>query len=107
MDRYRKQLADLDREISAKAKQLAQLTAAANAVEAERAAAQSALKAAEGRLAESRLAAGYRGERLHMLDPGIVPERPSFPNVPLILAVAVFGGLVLSLGWVALEAGRR
>ena len=27
--------------------------------------------------------AGFRGERLKIIDPGIVPERPSSPNLPL------------------------
>lgn len=104
MERYRKQLDDLEREIGSSAKQLAEFAAANTAVEAERGASQAALRTAETQLAEARLAQGYRGERLRMLDPGIVPERPSSPNVPLIFAVAVLGALVLSAGWVLLAS---
>ncbi len=49
----------------------------------------------------------FRGERLHVVDPGIVPERPSSPNVPLnLLAALLFGGL-LSTAVVAVRYGRR
>jgi len=36
----------------------------------------------------------FRGERLEIIDPGIVPERPTSPNVPLNLAVAFFASLI-------------
>ena len=47
------------------------------------------------RLREARGDAGYRGERLRIIDPGIVPERPSSPNLPLNLVAALLLGLVL------------
>ena len=59
------------------------------------------------RLDEVRRAASYRGERLRLLDPGVIPERPSYPNVPLIVLVGFFGGLVLAMLAVAIEAGSR
>ena len=46
---------------------------------------------------------GYRGERLKIIDPGIVPERPSSPNVPLNLAAALLLGLVLPILYLAIE----
>ena len=39
---------------------------------------------------------GYRSERLQVIDPGIVPERPSSPNIPLNVLVALFAAAVLS-----------
>ena len=102
---YRRQLEALDREITSRSRQLAQLSATLSSLDAQRSDAQAALKAASARLAEVRLAGAYRGERLRVLDPGIVPERPSYPDVPLVLAVALFGGLVLSLFIVVMEAG--
>jgi uncharacterized protein involved in exopolysaccharide biosynthesis len=40
--------------------------------------------------------AAFRGERLDIIDPGVVPERPSSPNLPLNVAIAV---LMSALGW--------
>jgi len=44
-----------------------------------------------------------RGVRLKILDPGIVPRRPSFPNPPLNLAVAFIVSLIASIGYVAIR----
>ena len=41
---------------------------------------QTQLTAVETQLREARGGAGYRGERLKIIDPGIVPERPSSPE---------------------------
>jgi uncharacterized protein involved in exopolysaccharide biosynthesis len=57
----------------------------------------------ENRLREARGDAGYRGERLKIIDPGIVPERPSSPNLPLNLAAALLLGLVLPIVYFTLE----
>ncbi len=59
------------------------------------------------RLRELEATAGYRSERLNLLDPGVVPERPSSPNLPLNLLAAL--GLALSLSWLylTLEFGLR
>jgi uncharacterized protein involved in exopolysaccharide biosynthesis len=105
LEAYRQQLRIVERQIGARSKLLAQLSTENKSLEAEYEAAQAALKSALTRLDDARFAANYRGERLRVLDPGIVPERPSFPNVPLILMVALFGGLVLALFAAALEAG--
>jgi uncharacterized protein involved in exopolysaccharide biosynthesis len=53
------------------------------------------LEAAMTRLNEITAAAGLHGERLKIIDPGIVPERPSFPNRPvLVLAAMVISGVL-------------
>jgi tyrosine-protein kinase Etk/Wzc len=49
------------------------------------------------RLNDIRATAGSRGERLRIIDPGIVPQRPSAPNVPLIVLAAIFIAGVASL----------
>ena len=59
--------------------------------------AQTASEAAEKRLSDLRAAAGSRGERLRVMDPGIVPQRPSSPNVPLNVAAALFLALAASM----------
>lgn len=38
----------------------------------------------------------FRGERLDIIDPGVVPQRPSFPNLPLNIVVAF---LAAAIGW--------
>jgi capsular polysaccharide biosynthesis protein len=63
--------------------------------------------AAEMRLQEIRSTAGYRAERLKIFDPGMVPERPSWPNIPLILIVAVLVSLVASLLYLTFEFNYR
>ena len=57
----------------------------------------------EARLRDARGESGFRGERLRILDPGIVPERPSSPNVPLNVAAALLAGLVLPILYLTLE----
>lgn len=61
----------------------------------------------ERRLRELEATAGYRGERLTLLDPGVVPERPTSPNLPLNLVAAL--ALALSVSWLylTLEFGLR
>jgi capsular polysaccharide biosynthesis protein len=48
-------------------------------------------------------ASAARGVRLKILDPGIVPRRPSFPNLPLNLAVAFVLSLAASIGYIAIR----
>ncbi|MBZ5593826.1 MAG: hypothetical protein LAP39_16430 [Acidobacteriia bacterium] len=71
--------------------------------QAERDAARAAFDAAERRLEETRSTAGQRGEQLKVMDPGVVPERPSWPNTPLMLLAAFLVALVASLLYLTLE----
>ena len=48
-----------------------------------------------GRLKEAGVLAGLRSTNITIVDPGRVPSKPSRPNVPLVLAGALFGGLFL------------
>ena len=103
LEEMRKQLQTLDRQSAERGKLLAARLAHRDKLEAERKAAQAALTAIENRLREARGDAGYRGERLKIIDPGIVPERPSSPNLPLNLAAALLLGLVLPILYFTLE----
>ena len=98
-----KQMEALDREDAARDKLLAARTAHRDQLEAERKARQAALTAIESRLTQSRGDAGYRGERLKIIDPGIVPERPSSPNTSLNLAAALLLGFTLPALFFAVE----
>ena len=102
-DQLRNQLTVLMKQSREREKVLAVRVAHHERLEAERKTAQAQLLAVENQLREARGGAGYRGERLKVIDPGIVPERPSSPNLPLNVAAAMLLGLLLPLAWVALE----
>jgi uncharacterized protein involved in exopolysaccharide biosynthesis len=103
MEEMRKQAAALDRQAAEREKTLALRLAHRDQLDADRKEAQASLTAVEARLREARGDAGYRGERLRIIDPGIVPERPSSPNLPLNLAAALLLGLVLPIVYFTLE----
>jgi uncharacterized protein involved in exopolysaccharide biosynthesis len=103
--RYRQQIDALDREIAGKSKLLAELTALEADLKADHTLAQATLRSATDRFDDVRRASSYRGERLRLLDPGVVPERPSSPHVPLIVGVGFLAGLALALLVIAFEAG--
>lgn len=97
------QIETLDRRTAEREKLLAGRTSDREKLEAQREAAQAGLAGIEGRLREARADAGFRGERLQIIDPGIVPERPSSPNLPLNLAAALLAGIVLPMFYLAME----
>jgi uncharacterized protein involved in exopolysaccharide biosynthesis len=84
----------------------AQGDAKGGVAEARRASARETFEEAERRLGDVRAAAGYRGERLSIIDGGFTPERPSWPNVPLNVLSAIFIALLASVIWVTLEFSR-
>jgi len=98
-----RQLQELERQDGERAKLLAARTAHREQLEADRKAGLAALGAIDARLREARSDAGYRGERLNIIDPGIVPERPSSPDLPLNVAAALLIGLLLPILYFTLE----
>jgi capsule polysaccharide export protein KpsE/RkpR len=84
-----------------------QLKARREELEAEQKAARAEAETAKTRLNEARASLAYQGERVSILDPGIVPERPSFPNTPLNIALAFTISLLGSVMWVAWRYGGR
>jgi uncharacterized protein involved in exopolysaccharide biosynthesis len=97
-----KQLQTLERQNSQRERLLATRLGHRDKMEAERKAAQAGLTAIETRLREARGESGFRGERLKIIDPGIVPERPSSPNPPLNLAAGLLLGVVLPVLYLTL-----
>jgi uncharacterized protein involved in exopolysaccharide biosynthesis len=93
----RRHLTDLNTQMAESEKLLGERQAHRDRLEANRNANQTALAAVEGRLRDARNERGFRGERLQVIDPGIVPERPSSPNIPLNIVVALLAGLVLPI----------
>jgi succinoglycan biosynthesis transport protein ExoP len=96
------QLAALERRTAARERVLAARTAERDRAEAERKSAEAALTAVEARLREVHGEMGYRGERLRVIDPGVIPERPSSPNIALNALAALLLGLVLPSAYLIL-----
>jgi uncharacterized protein involved in exopolysaccharide biosynthesis len=103
LQELRRQLLALDLQEAEQQKQLAQRLADRDKLASERKSAEAALTAMEQRLGEARGESGYRGERLRIIDPAIVPERPSSPNLPLNLAAALLLGLLFPVVYFTLE----
>jgi len=68
-------------------------------------AAQAQYEAAQTRRTDMLSSAAFRSERLEIIDPGVVPERPSSPNIPLNLAVALLGSIFYSVLYLAFRFG--
>jgi uncharacterized protein involved in exopolysaccharide biosynthesis len=102
-----RQLDELDRQTAAREQLLIARETRRDQLQTDRRTAQTALAAIETRLREARSEAGYRGDRLRVIDPGIVPERPSSPNLPLNVAAALLLGLLLPLGYFTLQMQFR
>ncbi len=107
-----RRISELTRTMDAKSAALAQETAREEDLQAVLTSARAAYEAAEQRLVNLRIGRGARTEWLHVVDPGIVPQRPSSPNVPLLLigaaALALFGSwLYLTLSFSLTRERRR
>ena len=92
-----KQNAELDRETAARTKVLAGRRAKRDVLQAQVEAGQAAVDAAASRLRDARALAGLHGERLRVVDPGVVPQTPSSPNIPLNVLAALLIALVMSI----------
>jgi polysaccharide biosynthesis transport protein len=93
----RRRIVEWQNSVAAVSATLGQRTARADQLRADLSSAQASFEAASTRWREAMGVAGARGERLRLLDPGIVPQRPSSPNVPLNVIAAFFAALVLSI----------
>jgi capsular polysaccharide biosynthesis protein len=61
--------------------------------------------AASRKLDDLKALVAFQGERLVVLDPGIVPERPSSPNIPVNVLAAVVLALIGSIAVLAAQFG--
>ena len=102
LDELQREIDNLDRQVAEKEKLLAERLTRREHLEAERKSDQAAWTAVETRLRDTRNDLSYRGERLTVIDTGVVPERPSSPNLPLNIAVAALLGLLFPLVYLAL-----
>jgi uncharacterized protein involved in exopolysaccharide biosynthesis len=99
------QIAAIDRDLTQKAATLAAARARADRSRDELRAAETSFEAVSRRATEVEASAGLRTEQLRIIDPGIVPQQPSFPNLPLFSAAALLLSAMLSLGWLSLRYG--
>ena len=102
-----KRIDELTREIQDKSTLLARRNAARDALKAEMAVAQSSYESDTARVREIRAAAGSHAEQLRVIDPGIVPERPSSPNLLLNTIAAFLFALVASLVYISTAFAYR
>jgi uncharacterized protein involved in exopolysaccharide biosynthesis len=95
-----KQIEETDKTMTGKANLLERRKHTQEFLEKDLQAAQAQYEAASNRNSELMASVAFRGERLEIIDPGVLPERPSFPNLPLNIAlagIASFFGIVLYL----------
>jgi uncharacterized protein involved in exopolysaccharide biosynthesis len=95
------QIAAYDGQIARDESTLAQRQAHREDLDARRKADQAAVTSLESRLRDTRNEEGYRGERLSVIDPGVIPERPSSPNIRLNLLAAALLGLLFPVVYLA------
>jgi capsule polysaccharide export protein KpsE/RkpR len=81
--------AEMGRQIQVKAALSSERDARADELSQRLKTAQTALDSAAGKLHEVQATAGTRGDRLRVVDPGVVPEQPSAPNLGLNVALAL------------------
>ncbi len=88
---------ELQRVIQAKAATLAGRNSRRQSLEAALDVARQSYQTLATHLLEAQASAGTHAERLRIIDPGIVPQRPSSPNIPLNVAVALLVALIASI----------
>jgi uncharacterized protein involved in exopolysaccharide biosynthesis len=106
-----KRIGELTLAIDEKSAALAQQSAREQDLQAVLTGARASYEATAQRLADLRISLGSRTERLRLIDPGIIPQRPSSPNLPLLLigaaTLALFGSLLYLTISFSLTRGRR
>jgi uncharacterized protein involved in exopolysaccharide biosynthesis len=105
-----RRIGELTRSIDEKSAALARQSAREQDLQAVLTASRASYETAAQRLADLRINRGSRSEWLRVVDPGIIPQRPSSPNVPLILigaaGLALFGSLLYLTMSFSLTRGR-
>ncbi|HUJ50372.1 MAG TPA: Wzz/FepE/Etk N-terminal domain-containing protein [Bryobacteraceae bacterium] len=102
-----KQIEDLGREVQQKNSILARRGAERDALQAELNVARSVYESDTSRVRELRAAAGSHTEQLRVIDPGIVPQQPSSPNISLNVIAALMVALVASLVYLSASFAYR
>jgi uncharacterized protein involved in exopolysaccharide biosynthesis len=98
-------IALMQRDLDAKSATLAALRARRQRADNRIRSAEDTFERAAKRADEASASAMFRTEQLRVVDPGIVPQRPSFPNLPLVVAAAVAIAAIVCLVWLTLQFG--
>jgi len=98
-----KRAAELEKSIEKKSELASQRAAERQRLEIEVKMAQTAGESSAARLRELRATAGTRGERLRVIDPGVVPQRPSSPNIALNMIAALLLTLIALLAYLTVS----
>ena len=99
------QIAAVNRDLTNKAAALAAARARADRSRDELRAAETAFEAVSRHANDLAGSTGLRTEQLRIIDPGIVPQQPSFPNLPLFTAMGLLISAMLCLAWLSLRYG--
>jgi len=94
--------AELSRQIQTRGASLSERNARADELQQKLKSAQTSFESGMQRVREIQAAAGTRGERLRVMDPGVVPERPSYPNVGLNVMLAIGVALIGCVAYLTL-----
>ena len=97
--------AALDKQLQSKSTALSQLRARRQRTDDQLRTAEDVFTAARLRSDGTRDATRFRSEELRIVDPGIVPQRPSFPNLPLTVIAAVAMSIVACLVCLTFQFG--
>jgi capsular polysaccharide biosynthesis protein len=100
---YEEQDSELSRAVSAETNLLEKRKNRREVREAELGAARVEYESAETKVSDIRSSAMFRGERLQLIDPGIVPRSPSSPNLPLNGIAALLLAMVASTVYLAVR----
>lgn len=92
----------LAKTIEAENATLARRVAKGEQLQSELRIARTAYDSAAARLRDVRASVGMHGERLRVIDPGIVPERPSSPNIPVNVIAAFLVAVIASTVYLSL-----
>ena len=100
-----KELANLTKTIDAKSRIFEERKHRRDVLDIERQAARAQYESAASKRNDILASGGFRGERLAIVDPGTVPERPSSPNIPLNVAVALLLSFFVSIVYLSFAFG--
>jgi capsular polysaccharide biosynthesis protein len=100
LEALRLEIESINRSVGEKETALTERRGHLDKLEADRRTARAAYDAAAMHVNDIELSAGVRGERLKIIDPGIVPQHPSSPNIVLNVLAALLVALVAAMIWV-------